>query len=362
MGISIIRYQSESQLEPSWGIVKDELVYPLDWHYQELQELIEKEVNSKRFDPEQLYLTAKEQSCAIDKILPLSPLTNRSQLLCQGLNYVNHAQEVGIKSREKNKGSNLIFSKASASLCGANDDIVYPSNTQLLDYEIELGLVLKKEISNPTVVSETDLKDYIAGFVICNDVSARDLMMGAPGLQWFQGKSQRTFCPCGPILYLCSPEEIEQVNDLELKLWVNGELRQSANTKQLIHKPHETLSELSHYNNLYPGDCLLTGTPGGVALKTDIKAGLSIILNMTNDKKRKRKFVQSQINNPRYLKVGDLVETEIYSRDQSIHLGKQINRVVASHEAVYKQNGSPTNKAAARSTSQVSAPVTDELV
>lgn len=334
MGLSLIRYQLNQERSTNWGILQGNTILPLNWHYQELQELIENEINNSEFHPEMFSEDCMASPISLSDVTPLSPLTSTSQLLCQGLNYATHATEVGIRTREKKKGSNLVFSKASASLCGATDEIIYPNNTRLLDYEIELGIVLKKEINQATEIAETELKDYVAGFVICNDVSARDLMLGAPGLQWFQGKSQRTFCPCGPILYLCSPEEIDQINQFDLKLWVNGQLRQSANTQQLIHKPHETMSELSHYCNLKPGDCLLTGTPGGVALKTDIKAGLSIILNMTNDQKRKQKFIQSQKNNPNYLKVGDLVETEISSNDGSIHLGKQMNRVVSANSSL----------------------------
>ncbi len=153
--------------------------------------------------------------------------------------------------------------------------------------------------------------------------------MGAPAMQWFQGKSYRSFCPAGPLLYLLDENEIEHISSMQLKLWVNGELRQSAQTNQLIHKPHTTLEHISRFSNMKPGDCLLTGTPGGVALGMNLKTGLSLVLNMTKDSKRKAKFTRAQISNPHYLQDGDVVETEIKSRDGSISLGRQKNVVVS---------------------------------
>jgi len=152
--------------------------------------------------------------------------------------------------------------------------------------------------------------------------------MGAPAMQWFQGKSYRSFCPAGPILYILDENEIKQLPQMQLKLWVNGKLRQDACTNQLIHKPHTTLEHASRFSNMKAGDCLLTGTPGGVALDMNLKTGLSLLLNMTKDAKRKAKFTRAQASNPHYLKDGDIVESQIISGDGSIHLGRQKNTVV----------------------------------
>jgi len=325
MGISVIRFQKYNSNAPAWGVLDQGVILELPSQDRELETLI-----AKLAPPfTEVLSSAENTGLTLDDVIVLSPLTHNSQLLCQGLNYTDHVTEAGIRSRTANKSENSLFIKSSAALTGAYADIIRPQECNLLDYEIELGLVLKKAIDKPVSVSEADLKDYVAGIIICNDVTARDVQMGAPAMQWFQGKSYRSFCPAGPLLYILDSEEIDQLSQLQLKLWVNGKLRQSAVTSQLIHKPHTTLEHISRFSNMKPGDCLLTGTPGGVALKMNLKSGLSLLLNMTKDAKRKAKFTKTQINNVHYLKDGDIVEAEITSRDGSIKLGQQKNRVVA---------------------------------
>jgi len=325
MGISLIRFQKSSQSQISWGVLDQGLIAEFEWQDNELETVIQKLVPPFS----EVMNSAKPTGLTLNDVIVLSPLTSSSQLLCQGLNYADHVAEAGVSKREANVSENSLFLKSSASLSGAYANIVRPQECRLLDYEVELGLVLKKAIDKPVTVKEADLKDYVAGFIICNDVSARDIQMGAPAMQWFQGKSYRSFCPAGPLLYLLDENEIEHISSMQLKLWVNGELRQSAQTNQLIHKPHTTLEHISRFSNMKPGDCLLTGTPGGVALGMNLKTGLSLVLNMTKDSKRKAKFTRAQISNPHYLQDGDVVEAEIKSRDGSISLGRQKNRVVA---------------------------------
>ncbi|MEH6344295.1 MAG: fumarylacetoacetate hydrolase family protein [Bermanella sp.] len=324
MGISVVRFQKSSEDLPCWGILEAEIVYELPWQESELEQVIEKLV------PPFISIinSAKNTGLTMAQVRLLSPLTPNSQLLCQGLNYADHVAEAGIKSRRQGASENSLFLKSSASLTGAYENIIRPKECRLLDYEIELGLVIKKNITNAVTINQGELKNYVAGFIICNDVSSRDVQMGAPAMQWFQGKSYRSFCPAGPILYILDENEIDQLPQFQLKLWVNGELRQDACSSQLIHKPHTTLEHASRFSNMKAGDCLLTGTPGGVALEMNLKTGLSLILNMTKDAKRKEKFTRAQASNPHYLKDGDIVESQIISGDGSIHLGRQKNTVV----------------------------------
>ncbi len=191
----------------------------------------------------------------------LSPVSTDATLICQGLNYSDHAAEAGHHVRKQN----LLFAKASSSLSGPYADIVRPKDVELLDYEVEVGIILRQDLVSDSVVTDTNIGSYVAGVVLCNDVSARDTMFGASFLQWYQGKSYRTFCPTGPVFYLLEPAEVaETIANLELSLSYQGTVRQSANTAQLIYKPVETLSQLASIVGLKRGDLILTGTPGGV--------------------------------------------------------------------------------------------------
>jgi 2-keto-4-pentenoate hydratase/2-oxohepta-3-ene-1,7-dioic acid hydratase in catechol pathway len=190
-----------------------------------------------------------------------SPVTSDARLVCQGLNYRSHSEE----SAHGKRGGNLIFAKAASALTGAFDAIHRPSEVELLDYEVEVGLLIGRPINHKVDVEAGRLGDYVAGLVLCNDVSARDVMFGTPFLQWYHGKSYRGFCPCGPVLILLDPEECAAtVANLLIELSVNGEKRQTGDTANLIFGPAQTLTELSAWMDFSPGDLLLTGTPGGV--------------------------------------------------------------------------------------------------
>ena len=147
-------------------------------------------------------------------------------------------------------------------------------------------------------------------------------------LQWFKGKSLRTFCPLGPVFFLPDADDFQRFYDLELKLWLNGELKQSASTTQLIHKPAPTLTELSTFMDLNEGDCVLTGTPGGVLAGTSLKVAMSVILNFSNDEKRRLKFTEAQLARTDFLVPGDVLELEISTADRAIDLGRQKNVVI----------------------------------
>jgi 2,4-diketo-3-deoxy-L-fuconate hydrolase len=225
---------------------------------------------------------------------------------------------------DPNRPYNLLFTKSSGSLTGARDDIVAPSHVKLLDYEIELGIVIGKAITAPTVVSADDVGEYIGAFVVANDVSARDVQL--PQGQFYKGKSYRTFCPVGP--YLCIPDanEVDRWRDLRLTLSVNGSVRQDALAGEMVFGPAETLTEFSHLEDLAVGDLLLTGTPGGVAIDPP-KALVQRVAALLPDARKWELFVKMQRRNPAYLKPGDVVTASIRTDDGALDLGTQHNTV-----------------------------------
>ena len=317
MGICVIRFK-ESEEVIRWGIVENNLVMPLSTHYASHRDLMD----AFSDNPTSLQFST-EVAVPLETLQLLSPVTSDVQIFCQGLNYASHQEEGGVKT---GKGQNLIFTKPPSSICGPRDDIIRPANCQLLDYEVELALVLKRDVPADTEITNENLLDYVGGFTLANDVSARDLCFGAPMLQWFKGKGHRTFCPTGPILYLMDSEEVDLLSNLRLTLSLNGESRQDATTDQLIFKPDETLTELAGFTNLMKGDMLLTGTPGGVILNASPKVGLAIVMNFTNDKKRREKLIKSQ-KGVRYLQPGDQLKLSLETKDGSRHFGSQTNMI-----------------------------------
>lgn len=234
----------------------------------------------------------------------LSPISANAQLLCQGLNYGAHASEAQHHERK----SNLLFAKASSSLTGPYAPILRPAEVELLDYEVEFAIVLRRGIRAEDRITQANLGDYVAGVVLCNDVSARDTMFGATFLQWFRGKSYRTFCPAGPVLWYLEPDEVaEALANIEISLWVNDELRQSATSQQLIYKPLETLQEIGASIDMNAGDLLLTGTPGGVTSPAS-PAAVEILRAhlMADDARRDALRIEMTKTRP-FLAPGDIV-------------------------------------------------------
>ncbi len=315
MGISIIRFQ-HGDSDSKWGVVSGDSVSPTVNTYA-----THREIMADYFAHGTLELDST--SFLLDELCLLSPISNDVQIFCQGLNYASHREEGGVATT---KGQNLIFSKPSSSISGPQDDIVRPTGCGLLRYEVELALVLKQDLAPNTIVTEQNLLDYVGGFTLTNDVSARDLMFGAPMMQWFKGKGQRTFCPTGPVLYLLDQGEEHLLSSLRLTLSVNGQVKQDATTDQMIFKPTETLTELAEFADLSSGDMLLTGTPGGVTLNANLKVGLAILLNFTNDDKRRDKLIKTQ-SGVRYLEPGDQLTLTLQSLDGSMDFGKQTTGV-----------------------------------
>lgn len=318
MGIRLARISENGQA--LWGVVIENQVKILNTQLNTLHEMLKFGKDNIAAESEKADLRTVD----LNTVEFLSPVTWPSNVVCQGANYSTHREESGLTANKP--PYNLIFNKAVSSLTGANSDIVKPENVEFLDYEIEVGLVLGTEITESTVVNEEDLSKYIAGIVIVNDVSARDVQI-LEG-QWYKGKSYRTFGPTGPYIYLLDGNEYNLIEDLEIQLWVNDELRQSANTNQLLFKPAETLTELSGIMDFNVGDLIITGTTGGVAMAFD-KETLSKISDYTQPYATKQelfKETQGKIN--RYLKAGDSIKCSVKSTDGTIDLGELVNTIV----------------------------------
>lgn len=269
-----------------------------------------------------LHSPPSESSIAVDfeSVELLPPVTAPCQIVCQGKNYLEHMLETGVKP--KNKDFNLLFQKASSSLAPARGSLVRPKGVRLLDYELELGMVIRKTPVKGTKITRANIHEYVAGLVMANDVSARDIQI--PERQWFKGKSFRGFCPAGPWIWFWDRDEVDCLDSLELELKVNGTLRQKAKTSQLLHGPEDTLNEIAGLFDLYPGDLLLTGTPGGVAMRVRPKSKWAEFRDLwKSDKEKFRAFVEEQAKSSRYLKPGDKLESSIRCAKTGVDLGRQ---------------------------------------
>ncbi|MGA5448496.1 fumarylacetoacetate hydrolase family protein [Streptomyces umbrinus] len=253
---------------------------------------------------------------AVADLVALSPVTTPCRVVAQMVNYRSHARDSGFTGDIPP----TFFRKASGSVSGPGEAIVRPSHVQFLDYEIELGLVMGASLPVGTVVTEQDLPSYVAGLVVTNDVSARDVQLTKT--QFYESKSYPTFTPTGPFLSLLEPEEFAHLLDLRLKLSVNGDLRQDRTLADMIVRPAQALTLLARFQTLDPGDLLLTGTPGGTALKAPPKAVEKVGALLPPALKWKA-FFRSQARNPHYLRDGDLITAAIATPDGRIDLGEQ---------------------------------------
>jgi len=204
-----------------------------------------------------------------------SPVARPSKIICIGLNYVDHCKETNAPIPTEP----IIFFKSTTSLCGPDDDLIIPKNSEKTDWEVELAFVVGKKAS---YVEEAEALDYVAGYALLNDYSERAFQLERGG-QWAKGKGSDTFAPLGP--FLATKDEIADVDNLKMWLTVNGKKYQDSNTLNLVFKIPYLLHYLSQFMTLLPGDIISTGTPPGVGL--GIKP------------------------DPIYLKAGDVVELGI---------------------------------------------------
>ncbi len=251
------------------------------------------------------------------RVLP--PVTRPCRIVAQGANYRSHLREVGLDPNHRT--FNMLFRKASAAITGPYDAIVRPPHVQLLDYEIELGLVIGARIAAPVAVEGTTLDRWVGALVVANDVSARDVQL--PQTQFYKGKSYRTFCPVGPFLCIPEPGDLARIPELRLTLVVNGQVRQDETCADMVYGPAETLSEVSQLEELAPGDLILTGTPGGVALQPPGPLVQRRGGALLPDELRWKAFVATQARRREYLRPGDRVRATIRTPDGAIDLGTQ---------------------------------------
>ncbi|MGI9164506.1 MAG: fumarylacetoacetate hydrolase family protein [Mycobacterium sp.] len=248
----------------------------------------------------------------------LSPITKPCRVIAQMTNFASHVKDAGLDPKTIPL---TFFRKSSASISGPFDPIVKPAHVRLLDYEVEIGLVVGRDVGVGTTVSEADLPDIIAGLVITNDVSARDIQL--PQTQFYEAKSYPTFTPAGPALVLLDAAELKRFGQLRLRLSVNGEERQNAVVDgDMMYRPLQALQSLSRFQDLSAGDLILTGTPIGTALSAPPKP-VEMISRLLPPAVKWKAFFKSQAANPKYLKDGDVVEASVRTDDGTIDLGTQ---------------------------------------
>ena len=205
-----------------------------------------------------------------------SCITSPGKFVAIGLNYSDHAAEVGADIPQEP----IMFMKATSSMCGPNDDVEIVSGSKKLDWEVELGIVIGKETKH---ISESQSQDHILGYCLVNDVSEREWQIEKMG-QWVKGKSHDTYGPTGP--YLVTKDEIKDINNLQMMLDVNGERMQTGNTSTMIFNVDIIVSYVSKFMSLQPGDIITTGTPPGVGMgrkpQVFLKAGDEMKLSIEN--------------------------------------------------------------------------------
>jgi 2-keto-4-pentenoate hydratase/2-oxohepta-3-ene-1,7-dioic acid hydratase in catechol pathway len=236
------------------------------------------------------WLKKNQPSCPIvsPKTRLGAPIGRPSKIICIGLNYSDHAKESGMQLPTEP----IIFFKSTTAVCGPNDQVIIPKNSEKTDWEVELAVVIGNKAS---YVEEADAMDYVAGYMLHNDITERAFQLERQG-QWVKGKSADTFAPLGP--FLATTDEIPDPHNLNVWLKVNGERLQNSNTCNLVFKIPHLVSYISQFMTLLPGDVISTGTPAGVGLG---------------------------LNPPRYLKPGDVMELGIDG------LGIQRQEVVGFH-------------------------------
>ncbi|CAM5736329.1 fumarylacetoacetate hydrolase family protein [Mycolicibacterium aubagnense] len=258
------------------------------------------------------------EAVPVDSLELVSPVTAPCRVVAQMTNFASHVKDAGMDPKTIPL---TFFRKTSGSISGPFDDIVKPQHVKFLDYEVEIGLVIGRELPVGTEVTEANLADYVAGLVVTNDVSARDIQL--PQTQFYEAKSYPTFTPVGPALVLLTAAELKRFGDLRLELRVSGEVRQNMLVDgDMIYKPLQALQSLARFQHLNPGDLVLTGTPAGTALSAPPKP-VEIIGSLLPPAVKWRAFFSRQAGNPKYLRHGDVVELSVATDDGAIDLGTQ---------------------------------------
>ncbi len=321
MATPLVRYTSPTQPgQAQWGVLFDRRIAPLPDAYATTADLV------RHGQAQARAMTVAQAVVPIDEVTILSPITTNQQFLCQGINYGSHVRESGMDPA--NIPFNTFFTKASSSLTGPYDDVVRPAHVKLLDYEIELGLVLGRDLTAGVQVKPDRLHEVLAGITIVNDVSARDVQL--PQGQFYKGKSYRTFGPAGPVLLLLEPAEWLRWPELHMQLSVNGQVRQDAYCRDMLHPPHATVSEFSALQDLNAGDLIATGTPAGCAAKAPGKVPMFVANRILSEPTKWKLFVKGGVRNPKFLQPNDVMTLSIRTDDGALNLGQQRNVVKAA--------------------------------
>jgi len=260
---------------------------------------------------------ASTDTVPVGSLALVSPVTAPCRVVAQMTNFASHVTDVGMSPQAVPLA---FFRKASGSISGPYDDVIRPGHVRLLDYEVEIGLVIGREIPLGTTVTADTLADCVAGMVVTNDVSARDAQL--PKTQFYESKSYPTFTPVGPALVLLDAGELKRFTDLRLRLRVNGESRQDMTAADMIYLPVQALQALTRFQRLDPGDLVLTGTPVGTALSAPPKP-VQLVASLLPAAVRWKLFFRGQARNPRYLREWDVVEASVATDDGVIDLGTQ---------------------------------------
>jgi 2-keto-4-pentenoate hydratase/2-oxohepta-3-ene-1,7-dioic acid hydratase in catechol pathway len=251
-----------------------------------------------------------------------SPVTAPCRVVAQMTNFASHVKDAGMNPTTVPL---TFFRKASGSITGPVAEIVKPRHVRLLDYEVEIGLVIGRDIPVGTAISADNLADYVCGLVVTNDVSARDVQLTKT--QFYESKSYPTFTPVGPALVLLDPDEMNRFGELRMRLRVNGELRQDTVVEgDMIYRPVEALAALARFQQLSAGDLVMTGTPVGTALSAPPKP-VQVIGSLLPANVKWKVFFSRQAKNTKYLRDGDVVEASVATDDQKLDLGTQRNVV-----------------------------------
>jgi 2-keto-4-pentenoate hydratase/2-oxohepta-3-ene-1,7-dioic acid hydratase in catechol pathway len=251
--VKLITFRRSIDASPEPGLLQRDAIYPLaPLGYADAESFIaagEQALASARA------AIGKQSSVPLSSVQLLSPLLHPPRIFCVGLNYLDHATE----SKMVVQAVPTIFMKLPSAITGPDSDIVLPSNSTQPDYEAELAVIIARTARN---ITRDNWRECVFGYTILNDVSARDVQLATS--QWTLGKSFPTFCPIGPCVV--TADELTNPHSLDVRLTIDGETMQQANTRDLIFDIPAVLGYISAIVPLQPGDIVSTGTPHGVGL------------------------------------------------------------------------------------------------
>ncbi|CAG9138571.1 unnamed protein product [Plutella xylostella] len=243
-------------------------------------------------------LGANEPIIPFSEVTCKAPIHGMDKIICIGMNYKDHCQEINVKPPEYP----MFFSKFSSTIIGPGEAVRIRNAAECVDWEVELVVVIGKKASN---VQAREAYDYVFGYTVAQDISARDWQKNKNGGQFLLGKSMDTFCPIGPCI--ATADEVGDPQKLNIRCSVNGVLKQSSNTEQLVHKIPDAIERLTSVMTLLPGDIILTGTPGGVGMYRDPPEYLQPGHVVESEVEK----IGLTVPGPEYLQPGHVVESEV---------------------------------------------------